>query len=169
MDNHSAPEPGVRTRSVESVVSVILLMLGALVTFESQRLGSGWTTDGPGAGYFPFLIGMLLMVASAGILYQALSKKEDEPSVFVSTEKLKLVMTVLGPAALYVLAVQVLGIYVASAVYIALFMVLLGKYSWLKGITVAVAVNAFFFCMFEIWFKVPLHKGDAAPLSFLGY
>jgi len=169
MANDKAHGAGIRTQRVEAVVSVILLMLGALVTVESQRLGSGWTSDGPGSGYFPFLIGVILMISSAGILYQALSRKEEAPEVFVSIEQLKLVMTVLVPAALYVLAVQVLGIYLASAVYITLFMVLLGKYSWLKSLSVAICVNTLFFCMFEVWFKVPLHKGDYAPLAFLGY
>ena len=32
-----------------------------------------------------------------------------------------------------------------------------------------VIVNAIFFMMFEVWFKVPLFKGSLEPLSFLGY
>ena len=73
------------------------------------------------------------------------------------------------PALVYVGAVQFLGLYVASAVYIALFMVVLGKYSWLKSIIVSTAVVILFFVMFEIWFKVPLFKGQLDPLRFLGY
>ena len=34
---------------------------------------------------------------------------------------------------------------------------------------VGVAVNALFFVMFEVWFKVPLSKGPLEPLAFLGY
>jgi len=33
----------------------------------------------------------------------------------------------------------------------------------------AIIVNAVFFMMFEVWFKVPLYKGLLEPLSFLGY
>ena len=33
----------------------------------------------------------------------------------------------------------------------------------------AVIVNAVFFLMFEVWFKVPLYKGTLEPLRFLGY
>jgi hypothetical protein len=32
-----------------------------------------------------------------------------------------------------------------------------------------VVVNAVFFLMFEVWFKVPLYKGTLDPLRFLGY
>ena len=62
-----------------------------------------------------------------------------------------------------------LGIYVASAIYIALFMIILGKYSPIKSVLLAIAVNAYFFVMFEIWFKVPLYKGSLEPLAFLDY
>ena len=73
------------------------------------------------------------------------------------------------PAALYVLGVELIGIYVSAAVYIAVFMVWLGKYSWLKGITVGVAISVVMFLMFEVWFLVPLYKGAYNPLSFIGY
>ncbi len=39
------------------------------------------------------------------------------------------VLSVLVPAVVYVLGIWFLGLYVASAIYIALFMIILGKYS----------------------------------------
>jgi len=65
--------------------------------------------------------------------------------------------------------VQFVGIYLASALYIALFMIILGKYPPIKSVVLAIIVNAVFFMMFEVWFKVPLYKGLLEPLSFLGY
>ena len=81
----------------------------------------------------------------------------------------KRVLSVLVPAAIYVLAVQFIGLYVASAIYIAVFMVWLGRYSWWKSVVVGVVISALFFLMFEVWFKVPLFKGVLDPLGFLGY
>ena len=50
-----APSPAVaKNHTVDAVVAVILMVFGAVVVFESRRLGAGWTSDGPGAGYFPF-------------------------------------------------------------------------------------------------------------------
>jgi hypothetical protein len=82
---------------------------------------------------------------------------------------LKLVLSVLVPAVVYVLGVQLFGMYVASAVYIALFMRWLGHYSWVKSVGIAVAVTATIFVLFEIWFKVPLYKGAYDALAWLGY
>lgn len=169
MESHEGERQGVATNIVDAVVAVLVLIMGGVVIYGSRKLGSEWTTDGPGAGYFPFYIGLILCISGVGVLYQALAGKEKNTEVFVDRESLGRVMSVLIPAAVYVGAIQVLGIYVASAVYIALFMVILGKYSWFKSVIVAVAVNTLFFMMFEVWFKVPLHKGSLDPLGFLGY
>lgn len=160
---------GIATNLVEAAVAFIILIIGIVVTYESRKLGAGWTSDGPGAGYFPFYIGVIITISSAGVLYQSLLGKHKNTEVFVDNEQLKQVLSVLIPAGIYVLVVQYLGLYVASAIYIALFMIILGKYSWIKSVIAALAVNTLFFFMFEVWFKVPLFKGTLDPLSFLGY
>jgi hypothetical protein len=169
-DKAAAPSrPGLATHRVEALVALVLLAIGIAVIVESRRLGAGWTSDGPGSGYFPFYIGLILAVSGLGILHQALLGKKRKTEPFVDPAKLKQVLSVLLPAALYVLATVFVGLYVASAVYIALFMIVLGKYSWLKSIVAALAVNTLLFLMFEVWFKVPLFKGSLTPLRFLGY
>ncbi|MCX7264526.1 MAG: tripartite tricarboxylate transporter TctB family protein [Betaproteobacteria bacterium] len=157
------------THTVEAVVAVCVLALGLLIMYGSRNLGSEWTSDGPGAGYFPFYIGLILCISSVGIFIQALFGKAKNTGAFVDHVQLRRVLQVFIPALIYVGAVQVLGIYVASAVYIALFMVYLGEFSWLKSSVAAVFINVVFFLMFEVWFKVPLFKGTLNPLAFLGY
>jgi hypothetical protein len=155
----TAPRTGVPTYVVESVVAILIVLLGAVVIQGSWKLGSGWTSDGPGAGYFPFYIGVILCISGTGILVQGLLGKNRNHEVFVDSEQLKRVLSVLLPALVYVLVVQ----------FIALFMIILGKYSRVKSVVVALAVVVLFFLMFEVWFKVPLFKGMWDPISFLGY
>src|ERR1700754_5002353 len=141
-----------RNCTVDAIVAPILLVVGIVVVIEARRLGAGWTTDGPGAGYFPFFIGLIICIASLGILWQSLFSKARDTRSFVDKLQLSGVMSALGAAAIYVFAVVFLGLYVASAIYIALFMIVLGKYSALKSVLIAVIVNAVFFLMFEVWF-----------------
>ena len=158
---------GIATYIVEAVVAACVLILGLVVVQGSRSLGSGWTSDGPGSGYFPFYIGLILCISGAGIFYQALKNKNTE--VFVDQHQIKRVLSVFIPALVYVLAVQFLGLYVASVIYIALFMIILGKFSPIKSVITSIAVIVLFFFMFEVWFKVPLFKGQFNPLGFLGY
>ena len=160
---------GVGTHIVDAVTAVLVMILGGVVLYGSSKLGHEWTSDGPGAGYFPFYIGLILTISGAGIFIQALFGKMKNTDTFVDREQLGRVFSVLLPAAVYVLAIQLIGIYVASAVYITLFMVILGKYTWAKSLAVGLIVNAVFFLMFEVWFKVPLFKGEFDLLSPLGF
>ncbi|SFM86704.1 tripartite tricarboxylate transporter TctB family protein [Variovorax sp. OV329] len=169
MEHEETARTGIATWVVEAVVAAVLLVVGIVVIVESRRLGAGWTSDGPGSGYFPFYIGLIITISSLGILYQSVLGKERNTEVFVDRVQLGRVMSVLLPAIVYVGAISLVGIYVASAIYIALFMIVLGKYSWIKSVLAAVLINVVFFCMFEVWFKVPLYKGAFDPLAFLGY
>ena len=168
-DSEEAGHPVAKNGTVDAVVAALLMVVGLVVVFEARRLGAGWTTDGPGAGYFPFYIGLLLCIGGAGILYQAVVSKSRDTDTFVDSVQLKRVASVFLPSVVYVAAIMLLGLYVASAVFIALFMVILGKYPPVKSVLVGLVVNALFFAMFEVWFKVPLFKGALNPLGFLGY
>jgi hypothetical protein len=174
MSDHSPPavaedRPLARNCSVDTVVAAVLFALGVVVVVEARRLGATWTSDGPGAGYFPFYIGLIVCISALGIMVQTRLAGSRDERVFVNREQLGRVLQVLIPATAYVLVVWVLGLYIASAIYIALFMILLGKYPALKSVLLALAINALFFVMFEAWFKVPLYKGTLDPLRFLGY
>ncbi len=160
---------GIQTWVIEVIVAVALFVLGAVVSYNSWLLGAGWKEDGPGAGYFPFYIGLLICVSSAVVCYGAIKHAKGAGKVFVTYAQLKLVLTVLLPALAFAAAVQILGIYVGGFLFIAGFMIGVGKYSWAKSAAVGFAVMTVAFLMFEVWFKVPLFKGALQPLRFLGY
>jgi putative tricarboxylic transport membrane protein len=145
-------------KSAEIVVSAFFLALGALVMWDSVRLGARWASDGPEAGYFPFYVALLMSIASAVNLVMAVVKKGGFRA-FVGRDQLKLVLSVLVPSILYVGVIAMLGIYVASTIFIAFFMRWLGKYAWWKVVVVSVVTMVVFFLIFESWFKVPLPKG----------
>jgi hypothetical protein len=166
---HGEATPLARNASVDAVVAALLTIAGMVVMYEARRLGASWTSDGPGPGYFPFYVGAMLSIGGIGILYQALLSKNADHGTFVDKEQFKRVLSVLLPTVAYAGAIMLLGQYVASAVFIAMFMVWLGKYSPVKSALLGIAVSAFFFMMFEVWFKVPLYKGALNLLSFTGY
>ena len=89
---------------------------------------------------------------------------KSDRHVFVESGQLKQVLLILVPSTLYVLGVQLIGFYIPSAVFIGLFMRILGKYSWLRSALVSVGVSAISFLLFEIWFSIPLPKGPVESL-----
>jgi putative tricarboxylic transport membrane protein len=146
-------------RTAEVVVAAVFFALGGIVIYDSVRLGIGWQEDGPQAGYFPFYIGVIICLSALINLAMAVVAAQKKSSAFVETGQLKLVMSVLVPTAVYVGLIGPVGIYVASTLFIALFMRWLGKYSWWKVAAVSIGNSVVFFLIFEVWFKIPLPKG----------
>jgi hypothetical protein len=157
-----------RTKGAEIVVAALFLFAGVLVMYDSVRLGSTWGDDGPKPGYFPFYIGLIMTVAALMNLARGFMIPADKNPPFVLAGQLKMVLTVLVPAAIYAAAIGWIGIYVASALFIGFFMRWLGKYAWWTVAAVSVGVVVVFYFIFEIWFKVPLPKGPIEAFLGLG-
>jgi hypothetical protein len=168
--NNSNQDSVISVRAMDIITSLAFLAIGLTVMIGSLKLGASWGADGPEAGYFPFYISLIIMLSSTVTLYQAvIVNKNKETETFVEREPFKQVMAVLLPAIVFVLGVQLIGIYVSSALYIAIFMVWLGKYPIWKAVVVSVGVSVALYLMFEFWFQVPLPHGSwLNPLEFVG-
>ena len=152
-------------RTADLVTALVLAGLGGVVLLDAVRLGIGWGTDGPRSGFFPFWLAVLLIASCVAIAVQATARVERR--AFVSREALVPVLKMLVPAALFVVVTQALGLYVASAAYLAIYMRWIGRHSWPAVIVTGVGFSGVAFVVFETWFLVPMPKG---PLeAWLGY
>ena len=150
--------------AVDEMVALAIFLVGVVMMIDNYKIGAGWAPDGPESGYFPFRIGAILCIASIVVLLRSFFGKQRERKVFVSWERFRLVLMVLLPTTVYVLAIQLIGIYIASAIFIAAFMRVMDKYSWLKTVLVGVGTSVTMFWLFEIQFMVPLPKGPIEAL-----
>jgi hypothetical protein len=152
---------------VELVVAGLFILLSIVIMYDNWRIGARWASDGPEAGYFPFYIGLIMFVVSAGTFGINLFAATADRSNFVERSQFRQVLQVLIPTIGFVVLISLIGIYFAAVIFIAFFMWWLGKYPLLRILPVAVAVPLLLFFMFEVWFLVPLPKG---PIEMaLGY
>ena len=62
-------------RTVEIVVSLLLLALAVLLGYDNWRTGIGWDSTGPQPGYFPFYLSVILAAASLyGLVSRAVAR-----------------------------------------------------------------------------------------------
>lgn len=160
---HSAT--AITRRTAELAVGGIIAAFGLTAIISNYLLGAGWAEDGPQAGYFPLRMGVAIFLASIVVIVQAW--RANDRSAFVEREQLKLVATVLLPLVAYIGSIRFVGIYVASALFIGIFMKLVGKFSAWQSALAGIGINVALFWIFEIGFKVPLPKGPLEQL--LGY
>lgn len=154
-------------RAMEIVVALVLLAGSAVVISDSIRIGFGWREgEGPAPGYYPFWVAVILAVSSLVNLASAL-RGSGAGEIFVSMRPFSRVLAVLVPSLIYVALIGYIGIYVASGIFIFIFMIAIGRENPLKAIAVGGSVPIVLFFMFEKWFLVPLPKGPFE--AWLGY
>jgi putative tricarboxylic transport membrane protein len=163
VEDPTAPEadsPAVATtRTVEIVVSLLLVTLAITLGIDNYRTGIGWDSTGPQAGYFPFYLSVILAGASLYGLAATLLARGVASETFVTRAQLRRVLLVFVPTLLFCFGVQYLGIYVASFVLIAGFMRGVGKIAWWKSLLTAVLFTVIMFVTFDIAFDVIMPKG----------
>jgi putative tricarboxylic transport membrane protein len=151
--------PVAKSRSVDIVVSLLILALELLLGWDSWRIGAGWASDGPQAGYFPFYLSVLMGAASLYGIATALYARHADGEAFVTRQQFERVMKVFVPTLVYCLLIQYLGLYVASFLLVAGFMWWVGRIAAWKSVVTAFVFTAVMFATFEIAFNVIMPKG----------
>jgi hypothetical protein len=150
-------------RTLEIWTAICIALVGAIVAAESLTHDIGWNDTGPGPGYFPFRVGLLLTAAALGLSLQNLRTTASAP--FVTRDEFRRALSVFAPTAVLVTAMYAdLGCYVPSAAYLAWMMRRHGGYGWARAAAWGIAVMAVFFLVFDVWFRVPLDKGPVEAM-----
>jgi hypothetical protein len=160
-------EAGPSHRAVEIGVALATALFAIIVIVGSlQAGGPSWASDGPRAGFFPFYLGLFILLSSMVNLFSAIM---DQPrdKLFADWHQLGRVVSVIIPTAAFVVLIPYIGIYVSAVLLIALFMKWLGKYGWGMVAAISIGVPVATFLVFEKWFLVPLPKGPVEAM--LGY
>ena len=171
VDDPTAPSedsPAVTNiRSAEIVALLLLLALAMLLAWDNWRTGMGWDATGPQAGYFPFYLSTILAAACLWGLAKEFLMRKKTSETFVTRDQLRRVLQVFVPTLLFCLAMQWLGLYVASFLLIAGFMVFVGRIAVWKSLLTASLFSVIMFATFQIAFDVIMPTGPLEAL--LGY
>jgi putative tricarboxylic transport membrane protein len=162
----NAADTGPSHRAAEIGVAAAIVIFGLIAAIGSLQVGIDWGAEGPKAGFFPFYVGLMIIGSGLVNLYQAMMGHFGG-GVFANWSQLRQVMSVVVPTTVYVALIPWIGIYVASAGLIGLFMRWFGRYGWVLVLAIAIGVPLVTFVVFERWFLVPLPKGPIE--EYLGF
>lgn len=151
-------------RTVEIVVSLLLLALAVLLAFDNWRTGMSWDSTGPQAGYFPFYLSVILAGACLFGIGKELRARRQAGKTFVTRDQFRRVLQVFVPTLLFCLLMQWLGLYVASFLLVAGFMAFIGRIAAWKSLLAAFLFSLIMFVTFEIAFDVIMPKGPLEAL-----
>lgn len=147
-------------RSAERVVALALALAAVVLVREAARLPIAWTAIGPGAGFFPFWLAVGVLASALVVLLKNLRAAPShggEP--FIPPGAWRPLAVVLLPIAAVVGLMDLLGIYLGGALYLAGYMRLVGRHRWESIVLVAILLPLALFLIFERWFLLPMPKG----------
>jgi hypothetical protein len=146
----------ISRRALEFATATLTGVFGAAVVISSIDNGIGWSTAGVDAGTFPFLTGVIVLVGSLWNLARGWLQSWD---VAVSSSDVRRVIALFAPAVVFVGAIPLIGVYLASGCYMLGTLVLLHHLSLQRSLLIATATPLALYLVFERMFQVSLPHG----------
>ncbi|MBN9489264.1 MAG: tripartite tricarboxylate transporter TctB family protein [Alphaproteobacteria bacterium] len=146
----------ISRRVLEIATAVLTGTFGATVAISSLDNGIGWSTAGVEAGAFPFLVGLIILLGS---LYNLVRSRLDPPQVSITRADMRALLALFLPAAAFVAAIPLLGMYVATAAYMLGVLAVRPAVSRLKALVYAGVTPLLLYLVFEWAFQVSLPHG----------
>lgn len=134
-------------------------LFGAVIAYGATEFGVGWSPSGPQPGTFPFYIGCIITVASLGNAAFAAAARHRGDAPFVTREQGGLIARFVLPIIAFVPLALMLGLYVATAIYMTTVMIWQGKYAVWKALCIGIGLPLVLYFLLERGFQVSLLKG----------
>ena len=151
----------ISRRALELTTATLTGVFGAAVVISSAENGIGWSTAGVDAGTFPFLTGLIVVIASLWNFARGLLESR---AVAVSSSDLRHLIALFAPAVVFVAAIPLVGVYVASGCYMLGTLALLHRFSLPRSLLIAVTTPVALYLVFERMFQVSLPHGALADV-----
>lgn len=154
----------ISRRALELATAVLTGSFGVTVVVSSLDNGIGWSSEGVDAGTFPFLTGIVVVLGSLYNLARGALPAATLASVpiAVTSVELRRLAGLFVPAAIFVAAIPLLGMYVASALYVFAVLAIPRHQSVPRALAIAVATALALYLVFERAFLVSLPHGALA-------
>ena len=134
------------------IVPVASGLLGAVFAIQSIRKYTFWNASkGPGPGFLPLIVGLLLIAFSVVAFLQ----EKDKDSAPQEKDTYLFIVGILATVA----AVYVVGFLPALFIFCILWMKVKEKLSWKTTIIVCIILAAIVYVLFIFWLKVPFRFG----------
>jgi len=168
------PPPVVRpataaTRRVHQATAVAFVAAAGYVAVTAPGLGL-YDGRGPGAGLFPFVVGILWGVLSVAWLVQITTGHSTgvEGSFFESLQGARRVALLAGGIILLAIALPILGFQLATFAFVAAFLGLYGRHHWILTLAIALGASFGLFTGFTRLLDVTLPVSSIPFLTNLG-
>lgn len=141
----------------ERILGAATALVGIGAMLHAVQLGFRLNDEDMGVGLFPMIVGGCLVLCG---IYHVLSagaiKQHYQP---LDNGQLAMLAKVFAGLVVYVIAMNFLGYFIATFLFVAYLTRLLGAKSWLRTLLLAVVSAVVFTYVFQVWMQMPLPTG----------
>ena len=141
----------------DRITAALLLAFSAVFAAGALKYYTWWGDSGPGSAFMPFWLS--LVMGALALLLLLRRPQPDAGDWLPSREGAKRVLVVLGVTVAFVALMQVIGMIVGIALFLAVLMRYLERQPWWLTIVISLAAAGLNWLVFEHWLRVPLPQG----------
>ena len=146
-------------RSADRIAGAALLALAVAFGAGTLRSYAYWGENGPGPAFLPFWLGVVLALLAVMLLAGAIRSRDPGEAWLPRGDGLRRIGLVLGATIAYVALLEVLGMAIATTLFLLVLVRWPDRQPWPTTIAVAVVVAALNYLVFARWLRVPLPTG----------
>ena len=146
-------------RSADRIAGAALLALAIAFGAGALRAFPYWGENGPGPAFLPAWLGLVMAVLATMMLVGSLRSRDPGAPWLPRGEGLRRIALVLGATIAYALLLNVLGMAVATALFLIVLVRWPDRRPWTTAVAVGLAVSALNWLVFTRWLKVPMPTG----------
>src|ERR1043166_6927558 len=146
----------VSRRSLETATATLTGAFGAAVLISSLDNGIGWAAAGGDAGTFPFIVGLIIL---GGSVFNLVTGWRDNDFAVLRRSELGRLTNLFVPAVAYVGLIPLLGMYLASAIYVFAALSWHRRGALLFAGLAALGTALSLYLIFELTFQISLPRG----------
>ena len=145
-------------RRADQVSGVLLLLFGAGFIVGGRQFPY-WTPNGPGSGFLPFWLGLVMAGLATILVVRASRQAEPGASWLPGGRALARLVVVIVATMVFIWVLPILGMTVTTAVFMVVLLRFLEGHTWTATLGVAVATAAANWLVFIRWLNVPFPPG----------
>ena len=144
-------------KKADVITSIVLLVLSGLMIWEAYQMPPS-ATFGPGAGFLPIGVGLVLAILATILLVEAWRRPGDlnSKSPFPAIKPLIRVVLLLVGLMAYISLIEVIGFLVDTFLYVTFLMWVVEREKWQKSLAVAVLTTAGLYIIFQTLLGIKL-------------
>ena len=146
-------------RQADRVTAALLLAFAVAFSVGALKNYQWWGSGGPGPAFLPFWLGLVMALLALGLLLRSLKQQHPGHAWLPRGEGLRDMLVVLAVTVAFVALLNVTGMIIGTALYLAVLVRYLGRHRWWVTLAIALAAAGFNWLVFVHWLRVPMPEG----------